>query len=100
MKVKFQNPDIEFELEDKEIELFRVSKQLKLPILFGCRIGACGVCCIEVVSGLENCSPKTEEEEYFTSNPNERLACQCSISGDVTLAKLKKSNKKPDLGPD
>ena len=58
-------------------------------ILFGCRDGACGACMIRVISGAENISPMQESERDFletmVAEPNERLACQCKIKGDITI---------------
>jgi ferredoxin len=58
-------------------------------ILFGCRDGACGACMVRVLSGAENLSPMKDDEKDFletmAAEPNERLACQCKVFGDVTL---------------
>ena len=58
-------------------------------ILFGCRDGACGACMVKVKKGMENLSPIDEEEQDFletmAAEPDERLACQCTVKGDVIL---------------
>lgn len=58
-------------------------------ILFGCRDGACGACMIRVLAGAENLSPMADDERDFLESmaaaPNERLACQCKVLGDVTI---------------
>ena len=58
-------------------------------ILFGCRDGACGACMIRVKEGAENLSPMQDHERDFletmAAEPNERLACQCRVLGDVVL---------------
>lgn len=58
-------------------------------ILFGCRDGACGACMVRVLSGAQNLSPMKDDEKDFletmAAEPNERLACQCKVFGDVTL---------------
>ena len=58
-------------------------------ILFGCRDGACGACMVRVIQGAENVSAMKDDERDFletmAAEPNERLACQCKVSGDVTL---------------
>lgn len=47
---------------------------------FACTEGVCGTCVIEVVSGMENLSPFTQEEKDFLGEQDrERLACQCKI---------------------
>ena len=55
-------------------------------VLLGCRDAACGTCLIEVLEGVEDLSPITEEEEILLSAlaedvPNARLACQCEVRG-------------------
>jgi len=58
-------------------------------ILFGCRDGACGACMIRVVEGADNFSPMKDDERDFletmAAEPNERLACQCKVLGDVKV---------------
>lgn len=54
-------------------------------IMFGCREGACATCMIEVLSGMENINPPTDNEKT-TLLPEElrrnvRLACQCRVKG-------------------
>ena len=56
---------------------------------YDCREADCGVCIFRVVSGMENLSPKGEEEAAFLTamraDADERLACQCRIMGDVSV---------------
>lgn len=49
---------------------------------FACTEGVCGTCLIEVTSGMESLSEKTQEERDFLGDypSNERLACQCKIA--------------------
>jgi ferredoxin len=58
-------------------------------ILFGCRDGACGACMVKVISGADHLSPMQDNEKDFletmAARPDERLACQCKVYGDVTL---------------
>jgi ferredoxin len=58
-------------------------------ILFGCRDGACGACMVKVISGADKISPMQDNEKDFletmAARPDERLACQCKVYGDVTL---------------
>ena len=58
-------------------------------ILFGCRDGACGACMIRVIEGAEHLSPMKDDERDFletmAAEPNERLACQCKVLGDVKV---------------
>lgn len=57
---------------------------------FGCKTGNCGICRVKIISGAENITRQTpKEKRLFKSlnieDPAIRLACQCLITGDVTL---------------
>lgn len=54
--------------------------------------GQCGTCIVEIVSGMENLSPKTDfEERKLKKKPeNYRLACQTLVNGSITV------NTKPN----
>ncbi len=58
-------------------------------ILFGCRDGACGACMIKVIEGASNLSKMEDHERDFletmAAQPEERLACQCKVHGDVKV---------------
>jgi ferredoxin len=58
-------------------------------ILFGCRDGACGACMIRIKQGAEHISPMKDDERDFLETmaaaPDERLACQCKVFGDITI---------------
>jgi ferredoxin len=58
-------------------------------ILFGCRDGACGACMIRVIEGAEHLSPMEDHEKDFletmAAEPNERLACQCKVRGNIKI---------------
>ena len=59
-------------------------------ILFGCRDGACGACMIRVLEGEQFISKMQDNERDFletmAATPNERLACQCKVSGgDIVI---------------
>lgn len=58
----------------------------ELGVMFGCLSAVCGKCATTVVSGLNNLSAPTAEEEAFGLEPGRRLMCQCRINkGTVTL---------------
>jgi ferredoxin len=58
----------------------------ELGVLFGCHSGVCGKCATTVLSGLNNLSTPTEEEEAMDLEPSRRLMCQCMINkGTVKL---------------
>jgi ferredoxin len=51
---------------------------------------SCGTCNIEVVEGMENLNPPSDDEQRVLSRikrqgPNVRLACQCVPTGDVAI---------------
>ncbi len=60
----------------------------KLGVPFGCTVGVCGTCKIEIVSGAENLSQLTKYEvEMGDRDKNNRLACQCQIIKDEVTIK-------------
>lgn len=77
-----------FEVKDN-YPLIDMCEEHDTSILFGCRDGACGACMIKVIEGAANVSPMQDHEKDFLETmaaaPNERLACQCIVSGDVTI---------------
>jgi ferredoxin len=60
-----------------------------LALEFDCREADCGICIMKVLTGMENLSPPTEREADFLkamhADPDERLACQVRVFGDVEL---------------
>ena len=76
--------DLEFELD------------CRTGLHFGCKVGACGVCAIEVVSGADHLGEKTEEELAFLealghSGELYRLACLCHLHEAVTIRPVAES---------
>ncbi len=49
--------------------------------------GQCGTCIVEIVSGMENLSPKTDfEKRRLRKKPDTyRLACQTLVNGAVSV---------------
>ena len=77
-------------INDDEVELadgtniVDTIEELGVPI--GCSNGVCGTCEVEVLEGMENLNPVTEEEEDLGMEGNKRLGCQCVIEkGEVSL---------------
>lgn len=62
--------------------------------------GRCTTCKIIVQNGMKNISIENEIEQKFHEigklMPNERLACQCTISGDIEVEVAEK-NKLPHV---
>ena len=54
--------------------------------------GKCTTCRLLILEGIENCSPETEKEislkEKAHTTEEFRLACQTTISGDITVRRL------------
>ena len=69
--------------------LMKVCDDSGASILFACRSGSCLSCLVTIESGLENLSPPTEVEQgtlsSFGCQPNQRLACQATVNGDVVI---------------
>jgi ferredoxin len=85
-KLIFENHGEEKEL-DAEHPIAAVCEEAGVP--FACTEGVCGTCVIEVVEGMENLSPFTQEESDFLGDPHkERLACQCKIKGGCVRIKF------------
>lgn len=91
---------LEFEGSDKSPVVLNegdcLSEKLTIhnsPILFGCRIGICGTCAIEVISSDSPLPPRSHDEVEFLGamapgRDNVRLACQIHIN---TNAKIRKT---------
>jgi len=56
---------------------------------FGCTVGSCGTCRLEIVEGAENVQPPSSEEletvAMSTDFQGARLGCQLRILGDVAV---------------
>lgn len=64
-------------------------KQQKAKHDFGCTVGSCGVCRLELVEGASNVDPITTDEKdtlaLATDHKNARLGCQLVIRGDIAV---------------
>ena len=87
-KVTFKNDNITVEVP-KGAKLVDVAEANGASINFSCKEGVCLTCLVNVLRGMENLSPKTENEkstlEAFGAQPSQRLACQIVINGDVEI---------------
>ncbi|MBA2539764.1 MAG: (2Fe-2S)-binding protein [Deltaproteobacteria bacterium] len=56
--------------------------------------GTCGLCRVKIVAGAEHLNPFTDEERKHLGNvyhiTKVRLACRCKLTGDVTIAVVRK----------
>jgi len=59
------------------------------PHEFGCTVGSCGTCRLEIVEGAENVQAPSDEEretvEMCTDVEGARLGCQLTIQGDIAV---------------
>ncbi len=89
---------VHFRLEDLLVEapvgtsLQGIADAAGADITFGCRTGSCGTCRVSIVEGLEHCSEAGPEERDFLAGldapPDQRLACQVCVHGDVEIEYL------------
>ncbi len=78
-KLIFENSAEEQIIPDGESIIAACEEQ---GVPFACTEGVCGTCVIEVVEGMDNLTPFTQEEKDFLGEQDkERLACQCKIRG-------------------
>ena len=85
-KLIFEHSGEEFEIGDGE-PIASTCEEAGVP--FACTEGICGTCVIEVVDGMNNLTPSTQEEKDFLGeSPNERLACQCKLKGGCVRIKF------------
>jgi ferredoxin len=56
-----------------------------MGVSFGCHNGVCGACTVIVLEGMENLGPPNEAEEDMDLDPDQRLMCQCTISGGTVV---------------
>lgn len=87
-KVTITTDDLTIDVKDN-FPLIDMCEEHDTSILFGCRDGACGACMVKVKKGMENLSEIKEDEKDFletmAAEDDERLACQCTVTGDVVL---------------
>ena len=84
-KIVIEHSGEEIEIQDGE-PIATACEEAGVP--FACTEGVCGTCVIEVVEGMENLTPFTQEEKDFLGEQDkERLACQCKLKSG--LVKLK-----------
>ena len=79
-KLVFPKQDIELDVDDGT-ELVDVLDDAETEIEFSCYSGSCVTCCFRVLDGMENLSPRTQEEDEMLEEESSdlRLACQCTL---------------------
>ena len=76
----------EIDLDDTLVD---ATFRYELPIRYRCERAVCTTCLIEVLEGAQNLSEPNDREKQtlaaIKAKSNWRLACQCSVLGDVAL---------------
>jgi ferredoxin len=89
-RIEFQPVGLSKEV-NSGIRLYDAAHELGLDWMFGCTQGTCGTCLSTIISGMENLNRigNTEKETLrkLKAKPDQRLACQLIIRGDVILKK-------------
>ncbi|MCE6998312.1 (2Fe-2S)-binding protein [Saccharothrix sp. S26] len=61
----------------------------RTALVFGCRAAQCGACVVRILSGAAHLSPPEEDElvvlDVLGVGGDHRLACQCTVFGDISL---------------
>jgi adenylate cyclase len=90
---------IAYVIDDKTVDaspgetILQTSLGAGIPHVHACGGHArCSTCRVQVVEGLDRCSPRNERENELAArlhfSPEIRLACQTTVNGDVTLRRL------------
>ena len=74
--LKTKNKQIEVEVE---ASIISACESLGVP--FGCTNGVCGTCITVIKNGMEYLGEKNDKEQAMGLGNDERLLCQCKISG-------------------
>ena len=81
---KFIIDNVEHEIPDGGL-VAEICEKSGVP--FSCNSGVCGTCQISVLDGAQNLSNLNQEELDLGMDENNRLACQCKITGGVVKVK-------------
>lgn len=90
-KISFEEsfPDVQIARDTPLSEALNVHNS---PILFGCRIGICGTCSVEVIEEQGLHARTAEEAEFLEAlcpeKPSSRLACQIRMCADLKIRKI------------
>jgi 2Fe-2S ferredoxin len=89
-EVHIQNDNLTLEATPGETIIELCERRRGTSIIFGCRNASCGSCLVSVVQGAENLSVIEPREQALLkcmyAEPNDRLACQCKILGNIALS--------------
>lgn len=69
--------------------LLEILEGARIKYPYGCRAGACGVCRIRIIEGLQDLEPRglVEEDTWArcADQPDVRLACQARVRDSASL---------------
>jgi len=60
----------------------------EVGVIFACQDGMCTSCRMQIVEGMENLTPQTQNEKDNMLPAGERLACQCQIKKGTVKMKI------------
>lgn len=91
-KITFLPDNVQCE-SPSNVTLLEVAKRNNIPHVAACGgEGKCTTCRLLILEGIENCSKETDKEKVLIEKAHTtkgfRLACQTSISGDITARRL------------
>ncbi len=89
-KINVTSLNREFIINDNSGTVFENLQKNLIDWMHACGAkGLCTTCRMIVISGIQNLSPLSEREIYYQKEnrlqSNERLACQCQMSGDIEI---------------
>ena len=86
---------VTFKSDNKTVEvpngtpMVQIAEDNGASIAFSCKAGVCVSCLSNINKGMKNLGPMTDNEkatlEGFGAKPNQRLACQIVVNGDVEI---------------
>lgn len=73
--------------------LVDICDDYEAPIPFSCRSASCGTCRIDILEGLDQLEPPSEDEAdvlaIFADPPTRRLACSARLRGGPGLVSIR-----------
>lgn len=89
-KIRFLPSGDWIEIEEEEMTLLEVTREIGLPIASACgESGACARCGLEIIEGAANLALETDREKLIKERNRIglelRLACRIRPTGDLTV---------------
>jgi ferredoxin len=90
-RVVHESLEADFEAEPGRA-ILDTGLELGLDMAYGCRVGACGACAVEVTAGLENVAEpdfiERDALDRYDLPPHVRLACRACVNGPIVIRTL------------